>query len=71
MQAQELLKIRKSLKMSRPVFAEESGISKRMLQYYEAGTHEIGKCSENSILWVAHTNKWRKKLTAGKKDAKN
>ncbi len=63
MQAQELVKIRKSLKMSQPAFAEESGISKRMLQYYEAGTHEIGKCSENSIRWVAHMNKWRKKLT--------
>ena len=63
MQAQELLKIRKSLKMSRPIFAAESGISERMLSYYEKGVHAIRKCSENSILWVAHTNKWRKKLT--------
>lgn len=66
MQAQELITIRKSLKMSRTAFAKEVGLSLRMMQYLENGKYPADKRTENSVRWVEHQNKWRKKLTEEK-----
>lgn len=62
MEAQELIAIRKGLKMSRTAFAKEVGLSLRMMQYLENGDHAVDKRTENAVHWVEHQNKWRKKL---------
>lgn len=66
MQPHDLITIRKALKMSRAAFSREVGLSARMTQYLEKGRFVIDKRTENSVRWVEHLNKWRKKH--GEKD---
>lgn len=63
MSPDELLTLRKGLRMSRAVFAKELGSSARRIQYWESGERPINRFAENAIRWVLQVNAWRRKLS--------